>query len=115
MSKVTATKTCKSCSHEHEGNKEVILYFIGLGIFIIGLFVPSNLWQAILYLTALIASGYYIIIEGFIDTYKQTVKNKKFKPNVHILMTLAAIGAIIIGEYMEATLLILIFAGAHFL
>src|SRR5690625_5200786 len=36
-------------------------------------------------------------------------------PNIHILMTLAAIGAVIIGEYMEAALLILIFAGAHFL
>src|SRR5699024_11531953 len=32
-----------------------------------------------------------------------------------ILMTLAAIGAVIIGEYMEAALLILIFGGAHFL
>src|SRR5699024_11441243 len=40
---------------------------------------------------------------------------KKFTPNVHILMTLAAIGAVIINEYMEAALLILIFAAAHFL
>src|SRR5699024_786877 len=30
-------------------------------------------------------------------------------------MTLAAVGAVIIGEYMEAALLILIFGGAHFL
>src|SRR5699024_5883024 len=36
-------------------------------------------------------------------------------PNIHILMTLAALGAVIIGEYMEAALLILIFGGAHFL
>src|SRR5699024_10018685 len=32
-----------------------------------------------------------------------------------LLMTLAAVGAVIIGEYMEAALLILIFGGAHFL
>src|SRR5690625_8036743 len=69
----------------------------------------------ILYFTALVTSCYQIIIEGFIDTFKKTLKRKKFTPNVHILMTLASIGAVIIGEYMEAALLILIFAAAHFL
>src|SRR5690625_94126 len=48
-------------------------------------------------------------------SFKKTLKRKKYTPNVHILMTFAAIGAVIIGEYMEAALLILIFAGAHFL
>src|SRR5690625_1257935 len=100
---------------DHEGHLEIILYFVGLGLFLIALFLPASLWKTMFYLTALILSGYHIIFEGFIDTYKQTVHLKKFMPNVHILMTLAAIGAIIIGEYMEATLLILIFAGAHYL
>src|SRR5699024_111585 len=68
-----------------------------------------------LYITSLVLSGYHIIIEGFSNTIHQTVKRKKFMPNIHILMTLAAIGAVIIGEYMEAALLILIFGGAHFL
>ena len=40
---------------------------------------------------------------------------KKFKPNIHLLMVLGAFGAILIQEYSEAALLILIFAGAHFL
>src|SRR5690625_7085231 len=48
-------------------------------------------------------------------SFKKTLKRKKYTPNVHILMTFAAIGAVIIGEYMEAALLILIFAAAHFL
>ncbi len=108
-----------SCSahnhdHSHGGNLATILYFVGLGLFLIGLFVPDSL-KALFNLTALVLSGYHIIIEGFVDTYQKTKERKKFTPNVHILMTLAAIGAAIIGEYREAALLILIFAGAHFL
>src|SRR5690625_4807584 len=118
MSKQIIMHQANSCSHhdhEHDSRLEVILYFIGLTLFLIGLFISANMWQMIFYIVALVLSGYHIIIEGFIDTYKQTVNLKKFMPNVHILMTLAAIGAMIIGEYMEATLLILIFAGAHYL
>src|SRR5699024_7985622 len=83
--------------------------------FIIALFVNAGAWKSALYISSLLLSGYHIIIEGFADTIQQTMKSKKFKPNIHILMTLAAIGAVIIGEYMEAALLILIFGRAHYL
>src|SRR5699024_3331545 len=101
--------------HSHGGKAEVILFFAGLVAFIVALFLDPGGFKTFLYVTALVLSGYHIIIEGFSDTFKQTIRRKKFMPNVHILMTLAAIGAVIIGEYMEATLLILIFAAAHFL
>lgn len=105
-----------SCHHhDHDEKSAVILYFSGLALFIVALFLDTGMLKNILYLAALLLSGYHIMIEGFIDTFKQTKKRRKFTPNVHILMTLAAIGAVIIGEYREATLLILIFAGAHFL
>src|SRR5699024_1390931 len=103
------------CDHSHGGKIEVILFFTGLAAFIIALFVNAGVWKSALYISSLLLSGYHIIIEGFADTIQQTMKSKKFKPNIHILMTLAAIGAVIIGEYMEAALLILIFGGAHFL
>src|SRR5690625_103989 len=67
--------------------------------------------------------SYYIVFSFISRLLRSTLfpyttlfrSKKKFIPNIHILMTLAAIGAVIIGEYMEAALLILIFAGAHFL
>src|SRR5690625_1243922 len=67
--------------------------------------------------------SYYIVFSFISRLLRSTLfpyttlfkKKKKFIPNIHILMTLAAIGAVIIGEYMEAALLILIFGGAHFL
>lgn len=101
--------------HEHGGMTAVILFFIGLTIFIVALFLSKGLMQNILYTITLLLSGYHIIIEGFVDTIQQTYRRKKFLPNVHILMTLAAIGAMMIGEFREAALLILIFAGAHYL
>src|SRR5690625_1335132 len=101
--------------HSHGGKIEVILFFAGLVAFLVALFIDAGIVNSILYITALVLSGYHIIIEGFSDTFHQTIDQKKFMPNIHILMTLAAIGAVIIGEYMEAALLILIFAGAHFL
>src|SRR5690625_81863 len=101
--------------HSHGGKIEVILFFAGLVAFLVALFIDAGIVNSILYITALVLSGYHIIIEGFSDTFHQTIDQKKFMPNIHILMTLAAIGAVIIGEYMEAALLILIFGGAHFL
>src|SRR5690625_3713808 len=101
--------------HSHGGKAEVILFFAGFAAFLIALFVGAGPLKTTLYITSIVLSGYHIIIEGFSDTIHQTMKRKKFMPNIHILMTLAAIGAVIIGEYMEAALLILIFGGAHFL
>ena len=101
--------------HSHDGKAEVILFFTGLVAFLMALFIHAGTLKTVLYITSLVLSGYHIIIEGFLDTFHQTIKRKKFAPNIHILMTLAAIGAVIIGEYMEAALLILIFGGAHFL
>lgn len=102
-------------THEHSGIVEIALYFIGLISFIIALLIQYSFVQNLLFTSTLILSGYHIIIEGFIDTFKHSLRQRKFLPNVHILMTFAAIGAMIIGEFREAALLILIFAGAHYL
>src|SRR5690625_2008214 len=102
-------------NHHHDDHFALILFFIGLGIFLIGIFIPKGILQNIFYFLTFLLSGYHIIVEGFLDMYKKSIREKKLIPNVHILMTLAAIGAMFIGEFREAALLILIFAGAHFL
>lgn len=111
------------CSHDHNhehqhdhGKLPIILFFAGLVLFLIGLFLPKQTtFQSIVFFTSMILAGYHIIIEGIESTIEQTKIKKKFTPNVHILMTLAAFGAAIIGEFKEGALLILIFAAAHFL
>ncbi|GEP24573.1 heavy metal translocating P-type ATPase [Lentilactobacillus diolivorans] len=95
------------------------LYGLGLILYLIGLAINfakgGTLAVNLLYLAATLFSGYHIIWEGFEKTIVDTRKARRFMPNIHLLMSLGALGAIIIGNYEEAALLILIFAGAHFL
>ena len=103
--------------HRHR-QTPVTLYFIGLALTITALFVSENnlVLRNLLFTLASIAAGYHVIIlEGVGETIVHTRLKRRFTPNSHILMGLAAIGASIIGNFWEATLLILIFSGAQFL
>ena len=103
--------------HNHDDSKAVILYIAGLILYIIGMVLHfiGNGFANILFILTLFLSGYHVTMEGVEDTIEKTKKKGKFQPNVHILMTLAAVGAVLIGNAEEGALLILIFAGAHFL
>jgi Zn2+/Cd2+-exporting ATPase len=83
--------------------------------YIIAWFIPLDWLKIGLFLLTVLLAGHHVIIEGFIDTFKRSTHQKRFIPNIHLLMSLGALGAILIGEHSEAALLILIFAGAHFL
>ena len=105
--------------HDHDhGKMPVISYFIGLVLFLVALFLGDGnlLLQNILFSIATITAGYHVIIlEGIGETIANTKIKRRFMPNSHILMGLAAIGASLMGNFREGTLLILIFSGAHFL
>ena len=103
--------------HDHDDSKAVIFYIAGLVLYIIGMVLHfmGNGIANILFILTLFLSGYHVTMEGIEDTIEKTKKKGKFQPNVHILMTLAAVGAVLIGNAEEGALLILIFAGAHFL
>lgn len=103
--------------HDHDDSKAVIFYIAGLVLYIIGMVLHfmGNGFANILFILTLFLSGYHVTMEGIEDTIERSKKKGKFQPNVHILMTLAAVGAVLIGNAEEGALLILIFAGAHFL
>ncbi|MEI5840177.1 heavy metal translocating P-type ATPase [Lacticaseibacillus rhamnosus] len=96
-------------------NKPIGFYLLGVAAFISGLFITQPLARAGLLVAAAVAAGYHVIAEGVIETIRDSKKQQRFAPNIHILMALAAVGAIAIGSYEEAAMLILIFAGADFL
>lgn len=106
-------------THEHHhGKTPIILYFLGLALSIIALVIgeKNNILTNSLFAIASISAGYHVIIlEGIGETIENSKANHAFTPNSHILMGLAALGASIIGNFWEGTLLILIFSGAHFL
>lgn len=101
--------------HSHGGKTAIVLFFVGLISFLVALFISNQALAVILNLIAMVTAGYHIIIEGIMDTIYQTRIRRTFTPNIHLLMLIAALGAVVIKEYHEAALLILIFAGAHFL
>lgn len=106
-------------NHDHEhGRAPIFFYFLGLVLALIALFLRSKqvFIANILFSTASIIAGYHVILlEGIGETISKSKSNKKFTPNSHILMGIAALGASAIGSFWEGTLLILIFSGAHFL
>ncbi|EJX8073693.1 heavy metal translocating P-type ATPase [Enterococcus faecalis] len=103
--------------HNHGGKFPVIMYFLGLLAFGVGLYFEKSieLYANIAFSLSIIIAGYHIILEGIGDTIKNTMRAKKFSPNIHFLMALATAGAVAIGNFEEGALLIVIFAGAHFL
>lgn len=88
-------------------NKAMIATTISGILIILGIVLQ---WQnfdtvaAIIFVLSFIIGGYKQAKEGFIDT----VENKHL--NVDILMVLAAVGASLIGYWMEGALLIFIFS-----
>lgn len=103
-------------NHSHGGKVAIILFFVGLAAFLLGFLLEgSRFYSNAAFIVAVITAGYHIILEGVGDTIKNSRSTKKFQPNVHFLMALAAAGAIVIGKYEEAAMLIVIFAAAHFL
>lgn len=113
-------KNTNQHSHDHHHHDTKIasrMYITGLVTFILGLIL--GIWFTwlgnILMLATVFFSGYHVLAEGFGDTIRISREKGKFSPNIHLLMGLATLGAILIGSFSEAALLILIFAGAHFL
>ncbi|MCU0105519.1 heavy metal translocating P-type ATPase [Acholeplasma vituli] len=113
------TNDHKGHTHDHEGHSHglvpYLLYGLGVVLFISALFIELEWLKNIFNILSVFVAGYHVIIEGLVHTLKDSMHEKKFKPNIHLLMVLGAFGAILIQEYREAALLILIFAGAHFL
>lgn len=97
-------------------NKAMLTYLVALILFFVALVFPVNIVvNNFIILLTITMAGYHIIWEGVKDTILKTKSANRFLPNTHILMTLAALGAIYLGDLIEAALLIFIFSGAHFL
>lgn len=121
MKEIQEQHSHENNSHDHDhdhGKMPIILYFIGLALALIAFFLSKEyqILQNILFLIATISAGYHVIVlEGLGETIHNSKSQKRFIPNSHILMGLAAIGASLMENFGEGALLILIFSGAHFL
>ncbi|WP_314111822.1 heavy metal translocating P-type ATPase [uncultured Granulicatella sp.] len=106
---------CGHCSGHHHHEIFWQRWGLAIGMFVLALILERSVgWIAnALFLLTIACIGKEIIAEGIMDTIEETKQFKKFRPNVHLLMTLAALGAIFIGKFEEAAMLIVIFTIAH--
>lgn len=112
MKRLSSKQKIEDSDH---GKSPVIAYCSALLLMFVAQYVPNEI-QNIFLIIAMILAGYHVILdEGLKETIKETKENNFFTPNSHLLMGLAALGASVLGEFWEATLLIVIFSGAHFL
>lgn len=106
---------CGSCSGHHHHEISWKRWVLAIGMFVFALILERSVgWIAnALFLLTIACIGKEVITEGIMDTIVETKQFKKFRPNVHLLMTFAALGAIFIGKFEEAAMLIVIFTIAH--
>jgi len=98
-------------------NKTLLLYLVAVILYLSATFIPGlpSMLQFLFYLASSGLADSHLIDEGFRETISASRESKNFVPNIHILMLLAAMGSILLAAFEEAALLVLIFAGAHFL
>lgn len=103
METVKEQQSHETHNHDHDhGKMPIILYFIGLALALIALFLNGEytITKNILFSIATISAGYHVILlEGIGETVENTKAKNKFTPNSHILMGLAALGASLIGNF----------------
>lgn len=102
-------------SHGHHKLNPIYGLIIGFILYIVSFWIKDTLVQNTILTLAILISGYHVIYEGLVETLLHSIHHKRFIPNIHLLMVLGAIGAIIINAFDEAALLILIFAFSHIL
>src|SRR5699024_1801164 len=88
-------------------NKPMIATIISGILIAVGIFALANGAETlapVIFIASFLIGGWHQAVEGFEDT----IQNKHL--NVDILMVLAAVGASIIGYWMEGALLIFIFS-----
>ncbi len=118
-SKIESVKACKYCEanlleEKEPVNKRKPVYIIGISAIILAIgvyfdfFTSQKLFAEILFLAVVVISGYEIIPNGI-----RSLLKGKF--NISFLITIAALGAFLIGEGAEGASVIFLYFIAEFL
>lgn len=110
MSINNSHENCNECEHEHHHDEEItlkdkVLTCIGIILTIIAYILSSKaqILSVTLYIVAYIIIGYKIILKAF----KHLFSKDMFDEN--LIMTVATLGAMAIGEYTEAVAVLVLY------
>ncbi len=95
--------------HEEGISKiDLILYIISIVLFIVG-FIPSlEQYKVFIYLAVIVIAGYELLINGIKNFFK-------FNFEEETLMSIAVIAAFILGDFVESSMVVLLFSLGEFL
>lgn len=93
---------------EENSKFKILMYVISLILFSVGFIPALEGYRLIIYLLAVILSGYDLIIEGI-----KNIFHLNFEEDT--LMTIAIIAAFVIGEYPESVAIVLLFKLGEFI
>ena len=93
---------------EENSKFKILIYVISLILFAVGFIPALEGYRLVIYLFAVILSGYDLIIEGI-----KNIFHLNFEEDT--LMTIAIIAAFVIGEYPESVAIVLLFKLGEFI
>lgn len=93
---------------EENSKFKILMYVISLILFVVGFIPALEGYRLVIYLLAVILSGYDLIIEGI-----KNIFHLNFEEDT--LMTIAIIAAFVIGEYPESVAIVLLFKLGEFI
>lgn len=93
---------------EENSKFKILIYVISLILFAVGFIPALASYRLVIYLFAVILSGYDLIIEGI-----KNIFHLNFEEDT--LMTIAIIAAFVIGEYPESVAIVLLFKLGEFI
>lgn len=102
----------EECCHNHHNSQneriKIIFYIMSIVLFGLGFLPILSSFKPIIYLVAILLSGFDLILEGIKNIFKLNFEEDT-------LMTIAVIAAFILGEYPESVAVILLFKLGEFL
>lgn len=101
-----------SHNHSHDGNKQLQLKFAGIAFIILLIGLTSNVESEAkfaVFLFAYLIAGYDVLLRSIKNIFKGEIFDENF------LMSIASVGAMIIREYPEAVMVMILFQIGEYL
>ena len=101
---------CEHCEEEIDSDKSSInRIIISVVILILGLFESNEIYKTVLFVFSYLLAGYGVIIQSL----KNIIRGKIFDEN--FLMSIATVGAMFIGEWVEAVCVMIFYTIGEYL
>jgi Zn2+/Cd2+-exporting ATPase len=108
------SSSCEHGDHDHKGNKAESISLIVSGVLVVGALLLNRIDALSSWATAVTAGG-AMLAGGWFLLPKALRAVFRLRPDINLLVVIAAVGASIIGEWVEAATVVFLFGVAEWL